>query len=483
VSEPPDDHDEKFLNALRALLGNQPELEEPPRRAVTRAKQIWQREGCAHFGVHPSLAYLWYAVQRRWLYLAGLTGSLVLLALTFGVAAAQNTVPGDTLYPVKRIVEQVHVVTALDPKAKAAVQLQHAHTRLQETEVVLKRGDTQAAQALLQDYRSEMNSVAVTVTQVAQDDPEVAQVISVRVEHAAQEDLTQLEKINADVPQELHTVVTEAKSEARKFLTPTATQAPIPIVEPTVTLIPKKTRPSPTKPKVSPTLTASSTATPTETSLPTLTPSAIISTVTMTPEVTDTPSLTPGPQDTATPLPANTSAPTLTVMPTVTPEVTETPVSTGEPQPSFTPELTPSPAPTDTSSPEPTWTPEPTEMLTPTNPIEPTLTVVPTATFEPTFTSYPTETPMPTDDPSASVTAEPTESPSASSTPELTGVQTVTPELTQAPTRTTAPPPTSTLEPTTAPPPKPTKTPAPTDVPSPTETPLALRYLDSPLRS
>ena len=122
--------------------------------------------------------------------------------LNFGLVAAQSTVPGDSLYPVKRFVEQVHVATALGAAAKVDVDLQLAQARLTETRVLLQRGETKSAQEVLEEYRNQIHSAEATVVGFAQDNPGEGQALSLRAQDTAEENLTLLEEIGVHSPKE-----------------------------------------------------------------------------------------------------------------------------------------------------------------------------------------------------------------------------------------------------------------------------------------
>ena len=73
----------------------------------------------------------------RW----GVAASLVLVLLLGGVQpAVLASIPGDILYPVKQVVEQIETKLATSPQNLAFVHLTHAERRTEETLVLLERG-------------------------------------------------------------------------------------------------------------------------------------------------------------------------------------------------------------------------------------------------------------------------------------------------------------------------------------------------------
>lgn len=66
---------------------------------------------------------------------------LVVLSLTIGTAvAAMQSVPGQSIYPLKIIVENVQLKLASSEEEKTNLQIKFANTRLDELEVVLEKG-------------------------------------------------------------------------------------------------------------------------------------------------------------------------------------------------------------------------------------------------------------------------------------------------------------------------------------------------------
>lgn len=65
----------------------------------------------------------------------------LIVALSGGgtVAASQNSLPGDTLYPVKTLTEKVEVIAAFSQASKAEVRMSLAQKRIQEIEKILER--------------------------------------------------------------------------------------------------------------------------------------------------------------------------------------------------------------------------------------------------------------------------------------------------------------------------------------------------------
>jgi hypothetical protein len=75
---------------------------------------------------------------------------IAFLALGGGVAAAQSSLPGSSLYPIKRAGEDLRLSLTFRPEQRAALHMQLARTRLEETLALLERGQP-ADQGALDD--------------------------------------------------------------------------------------------------------------------------------------------------------------------------------------------------------------------------------------------------------------------------------------------------------------------------------------------
>ncbi|HEV7449426.1 MAG TPA: DUF5667 domain-containing protein [Candidatus Paceibacterota bacterium] len=109
--------------------------------------------------------------------LAPLAVLLVVFAGAGTAAAAQGSLPGDLLYPVKvSINESIEVALATTPVAKAEVSAKLAERRVEEAETLAARGDldTQTGQALAANFEAHAQSAQDSADTVATDDPAAA---------------------------------------------------------------------------------------------------------------------------------------------------------------------------------------------------------------------------------------------------------------------------------------------------------------------
>ncbi|PZS02900.1 MAG: hypothetical protein DLM69_03510 [Candidatus Chloroheliales bacterium] len=277
---------------------------------------------------------------------------LVLAALFVGVgAAAARTVPGDTLYPVKRLYEGIRVQFSFNDYDKATAHLDFVSTRLDEIEALFQHKTTIGTDLFtdLDDNVSyctaELNSssfsrkqqLASALGAALQREQQVLTSVSSGVATDARQSFkTALDRINSD-----YRVATQYAPSLPPLATPVGTPA-LPAAEA-----------SPTPLLGGPTPTGAATATDT-------------------PAITNTPTITA----TSTPQPSATS--------TLPPSATSIP----RPKPSNTPQP-PYPTPTALDRPSPTATdaPKPPETPTPFM-LKPTATPVPPR-FKPTPTPAP----------------------------------------------------------------------------------------------
>jgi hypothetical protein len=155
--------------ALRNLMKSTPP-DSPSRRAASRAKSIFKGSGkkkppnshnCAGIVASYAESVLRYPAALKYRLCFALdelfgrlsvctarwSPRLVLLLFVLavalyargGVAAAQNSLPGETFYPVKRTVETFRVALAHDPDYRRDLRIGLARERLRETRVLLAR--------------------------------------------------------------------------------------------------------------------------------------------------------------------------------------------------------------------------------------------------------------------------------------------------------------------------------------------------------
>lgn len=142
----------EFVSSLRTQLMEAAATELTPATAVTERLTVPQRRT---------------ARDRR---LAAAIGGLAIVGASTSMAvAAQSALPGDVLYPLKRVIENAHTTVSLGEDHKGATLLHNAAGRLQEVDALARTGDadpdtiaqtladfaaqaSQASELLLADY-------------------------------------------------------------------------------------------------------------------------------------------------------------------------------------------------------------------------------------------------------------------------------------------------------------------------------------------
>jgi hypothetical protein len=112
---------------------------------------------------------------------AGVLGTfLIVVSLTVGTAVASlQSMPGQTLYPLKKIVESVQLRMTSDQTQKANLQIKFASTRLEELEQVLERGQNgqisaQEVQKIVTNTIQDLKTSTAAAVKVSVEQPKVA---------------------------------------------------------------------------------------------------------------------------------------------------------------------------------------------------------------------------------------------------------------------------------------------------------------------
>ncbi len=123
VSVPPT---EAFVGDLEKRL-----VEKAKALQRARRRSLWDRYLTPIFS--PGRARRWAAVWAVILALA--------LASAGTAIAAQSSIPGDPLYPVKRVTERLGLLVVRDPPGKTHLRLEFARRRMEEIEALDNRGE------------------------------------------------------------------------------------------------------------------------------------------------------------------------------------------------------------------------------------------------------------------------------------------------------------------------------------------------------
>lgn len=137
------------------------------------------------------------------------TGAVVLVGATSSMAvAAQNALPGDALYPIKRVLESAETSLKVDDQARADQMLDNASGRLEEAEKLALRDNAEAYAALpdtLDDFVAQANEAADLLIEQYDETGDPQHIVDLR--EFAQESLDMLASLDAAVPLDLRDVV------------------------------------------------------------------------------------------------------------------------------------------------------------------------------------------------------------------------------------------------------------------------------------
>lgn len=84
---------------------------------------------------------------------------IALLLVPVGVIQAQNSLPGEALYPLKKISEQVQLITARGSEQKAVLQESHSLRRMQELQQTIHAGDVRKQQQAVAEVQKTVEKI------------------------------------------------------------------------------------------------------------------------------------------------------------------------------------------------------------------------------------------------------------------------------------------------------------------------------------
>jgi len=146
----------ELTSLLQIAAGLKAEAAEPSPEFKLRAKQYLFEQMQEKPGKAAHSLWFWPARLPARIAVSVLSGLIVLSAAGGStVYAAQSSLPGDTLYPVKIGVENIQLVVTTDAAAKANLHLELAQRRIDEAKQLVTKNravDTQALGTVTQQY-------------------------------------------------------------------------------------------------------------------------------------------------------------------------------------------------------------------------------------------------------------------------------------------------------------------------------------------
>jgi hypothetical protein len=159
-----------WLAARRSLLMNQIESQVAERETgglVNRIRLfIW--------GAEAAITGAFNGIAARGAAMAVLFLALSLGASGYVLAAAENSVPGDSLYQVKLAVEDARLSMARSQKARVALEVEFASRRLEEVKTLAESRDqgTTHASVLVAQFQNDLSKFSATTNELSQTSPE-----------------------------------------------------------------------------------------------------------------------------------------------------------------------------------------------------------------------------------------------------------------------------------------------------------------------
>lgn len=136
---------------------------------------------------HAAVGFSLLRIMPRILRIAGgIVGAFtIVLGLTLGTAvAALESLPGQPIYPVKKIVENVQLKLAATEEEKTNLQIKFANNRVDELETILQRqkegkATEEQVQKVLASTSKDIEQTSRTITDQSKDQPNVSQLAKI----------------------------------------------------------------------------------------------------------------------------------------------------------------------------------------------------------------------------------------------------------------------------------------------------------------
>jgi|GEM_PF-2549162 len=166
-----------------SILNNIPKTDAPKANLLRVRNRILDKISLpSDMSSDGSYASGFFRVLPRFLRITGgIVGAFtIMLSLTIGTAvAALESVPGQTIYPVKRMVESVQLRLANDQEQKTNLQIKFANNRVDELEVILQKqkegkASEEEVQKVVADAVKGIQETSEAVADQSKDEPQVA---------------------------------------------------------------------------------------------------------------------------------------------------------------------------------------------------------------------------------------------------------------------------------------------------------------------
>jgi len=280
------------------------------------------------------------ARRPAWLWIAAVLVFISLLVFTTtGMAlAAQNSLPGDSLYAVKEAVEEANVLLTWDAARRARLRLEYAERRLAEVTRLSQQGRFNETSLALRNYEVQLHLALQEAESAARNNPLQASQLKAELEASLQTQTASLVALESLLPPSQAPAVRQAQTASAQALK--AVDALLAEIMATLT----------------PTVTLSAPASATDAGGQLPLPALATPTASFVPPGLLRQTQSPTPRPSLTPRPTNIHRPTQVVPPTKTPKPTQVKLPKPTPKPTNPNKPTAPPQPPGQS--KPTKTPK-----------------------------------------------------------------------------------------------------------------------------
>ena len=196
------------------LISQRQEVEARPGFVIASRKRVMERiktEARSQGAKHSLFGFAW-PKQHVFQWAAGAAIILFLLLGTGGVVTiSQSSLPGDGLYAVKRISENVSYTVTLNQVQRVQLSAQFAERRINEVETLVAKASYTAAGSALSEYKQQVNLTIALLQKVSNTQAQEKLGVAVAFKDDLVENADRLDDLSAGAPAALFSQLVDAK--------------------------------------------------------------------------------------------------------------------------------------------------------------------------------------------------------------------------------------------------------------------------------
>lgn len=158
------------LESARWLVARQGEVSSRPGFVAASRKRVVNRiqeEAANHSAKHGLFGFFVWPRRIAYQWAAVLVIVVLLLSSTGGlVSASQSAIPGDNLYAIKRITEEIAYTITFNATQRMELSVKYARLRLQEAAALITRKNYEAVIPVLQEFQQQVNQAVALLQQI-----------------------------------------------------------------------------------------------------------------------------------------------------------------------------------------------------------------------------------------------------------------------------------------------------------------------------